>query len=187
MPVYLSLLRGINVGGQKKIKMDQLKTLYRSLRCEAVETYIQSGNVVFYSKEKNIALLKDKIENQIEKVFNFNVETFIRTPEDFKRVIKNIPFAEEALRDETKLYVTFLSETLDKSSLHKLEDYDNKRNQFIVSGKEIYLYFPDGYGRSKINNNYFERKLKIHATTRNWKSVNRLYEMVSNPTIHEKN
>jgi len=184
MPVYLSLLRGINVSGQKKIKMDQLRSVYKILHFDEVETYIQSGNVVFYSKETDISLLKNNIEKKIENTFNFKVKTFIRTPEDFKRIIKNNPFAEEALQDETKLCVTFLSEIPDKSLLLKLEDYDKKGNQFVVSDREIWLYCPDGYGRSKINNNYFENKLKIHATTRNWRSVNRLNEMASEPSIH---
>jgi len=170
------MLRGINVSGQKKIRMADLRTLYESLGLINVQSYLQSGNVVFDSEEENVEKLRDSIEAQIESTYGFSVPVLIRTSEDFQRVIENHPFAEE---EAIRVLVTFLYERPDKSKLEDLSHHEDKVDQFAIGKQEIFLFCPGGYGRTKLSNNFFEKNLSVVATTRNWKSVNALYEMAS--------
>jgi uncharacterized protein (DUF1697 family) len=176
MQTYISMLRGINVSGQKKIRMADLKSLYESLGLGNVQTYLQSGNVVFDGEEQDAAKLRDSIEAQIESRFGFSVPVLIRTGDDFRRIIENHPFAgEEAIR----VLVTFLYERPDKSKWEELGHHKDKVDQFALGEQEIFLFCPGGYGRTKLSNTFFEKKLGVVATTRNWKSVNAVYEIVS--------
>jgi uncharacterized protein (DUF1697 family) len=170
------MLRGINVSGQKKIRMADLKSLFESLGLIHVQSYLQSGNVVFDSDEKDIGKLKDVIEAQIESTYGFSVPVLIRTRDDFKRVIQEHPFAQE---EAIRVLVTFLYELPDSSKLEELSHYQDKVDKFAIGKQEIFLFCPGGYGRTKLSNNFFEKKLGVVATTRNWKSVNALYEMAS--------
>ena len=170
------MLRGINVSGQKKIRMAELKSMYESLGFGNVQTYVQSGNVVFDSEEKDVTKLRQIIETQIESAFGFSVPVLIRTGDEFKHIIENHPFAgEEAIR----VLVTFLYERPEKSRLEDLSHYEDKVDQFALGEQEIFLFCPGGYGRTKLSNTFFEKKLDVVATTRNWKSVNALYHMAS--------
>ncbi|MGD8404236.1 MAG: DUF1697 domain-containing protein [Anaerolineales bacterium] len=176
MNTYISMLRGINVSGQKKIRMADLRDLYESLELKNVQSYLQSGNVVFDSDEKDIDKLKEAIETQIETNYGFSVPVLIRIKEDFQRVIKEHPFAEE---EAIRVLVTFLYESPEKSKLEELSQHEDKVDQFAIGEQEIFLFCPGGYGRTKLSNNFFEKKLGVVATTRNWKSVNALYKMAS--------
>jgi len=174
MNKYISLLRGINVGGQNKIRMADLKSLYKSLGLENVQTYLQSGNVVFDTDEQDLVKLRKSIEAQIETTFGFSVPVLIRTGDEFRQIIKNHPYAgEEAIR----VLVTFLYDRPEKSKLDELSQYEDKVDQFAIGEQEIFLFCPGGYGRTKLSNTFFEKKLDVNATTRNWKSVNALYGM----------
>ena len=175
---YISLLRGINVSGQKKIKMIDLMSLYEKLGFENVLTYIQSGNVIFDSKEKNKAVLKSKIENTIENNYQFHVPVEIRTNREISKIIGDCPFGSvDLVKDGTIVLLTFLSSTPEKSNINDLLKYVVLPEQLVVKGKEVYIYCPNGYGKSKLNNNFIEKKLGVGATTRNWKSVHKLYEL----------
>jgi len=176
MNTYISMLRGINVSGQKKIRMTELKAMYESLHFKDVETYVQSGNVLFSSTEKNKRKLAEQIEVKIEDFLGYSVKVFIRTVDDFKRVIANNPFA-EINPDPATMHVTFLFEAPSASQLQKLVIPKAESEQYRISGDVVYLYCPDGYGRSKLSNNVIERKLKMSATTRNFRTVNALYDM----------
>lgn len=177
---YISLLRGINVSGQKKIKMDALSTLYESLGLKNVKTYIQSGNVIFESEGSNPAELVNLIENKIEQTFGFFVKVLIRSKEEIQKVLEKNPFYGERKEDISKLHVTFLSEVPEHYSLKTLDKFINSTEEFFISGREIYLFCPNGYGRTKLTNNLFEKNLKVSATTRNLKTVNKLYELFHN-------
>ena len=176
MPPYITLLRGINVSGQKKIRMADLKSLYESLGFENVQTYVQSGNVVFDSKEQDVIGLRETIEAQIESTFGFSVPVLIRTGDDVRRVIENHPFAD---KEAIRVLVTFLYKQPEKSKLVALSQYEDKVDQFAIGEQEIFLFCPGGYGKTKLSNTFLEKKLGVVATTRNWKSVNALYEMAS--------
>ena len=178
MAKYISFLRGINVGGHKKIKMDQLKVCYKSLGFKNVITYIQSGNVIFEVDETDPSKLENLIENKIEQTFGFSVTALIRTKIEFKRILENNPFLRKRKEDIIKLNVTFLSETPSENSLEPIEKFRDKSEELLLAGKEIYLFFSNGLGRTKLSNTLMEKKLKVMTTTRNWKTVNKLYELV---------
>ena len=174
MNAFISMLRGINVSGQKKIRMMELKNLYESLGFGNVQTYVQSGNVIFDSEEKDVTKLGYEIEAQIESTFGFSVPVLIRTGDDFRRVIDNHPFAEE---EAIRVLVTFLYDRPEKSRLEDLSHYEDKVDQFAIGEREIFLFCPGGYGRTKLSNAFFEKKLEVVATTWNWNSINALYQM----------
>ena len=174
MTTFISMLRGINVGGQKQVRMADLKNMYESLEFGNVQTYVQSGNVVFDSQEMDVSILRQTIEAQIEAVFGFSLPVLIRTGGDFRRVIESHPFAgEEAVR----VLVTFLYDRPRKSKLEDLSHYEDKVDQFAIGEQEIFLFCPGGYGKTKLSNTFFEKRLGVVATTRNWNSVNALYQM----------
>jgi uncharacterized protein (DUF1697 family) len=178
MVIYISMVRGINVGG-KKVKMSKLKELYLSLNFKDVKTYIQSGNVIFRSKNLDLSYLRDIIEDKIANVFGFNVKVLIRTKIELKNVLEENPLKRE---DFKHLYITFLSDVPSKNlitDLNRFIEVNMKGNsdKFFISKKEIYLFLPDGYGRTKLNNNFFEKKLGVSATTRNLKSVSKLFDI----------
>ena len=171
MPTYISLLRGINVGGQKKIKMDELKKLYDSLGFKEVKTGIQSGNVIFSSPAKDAEVLAKRVEQRIKEVFGLEVSVLIRTPEELQNVIKANPFANE---DNARLYVTFLAGSPKNIPINEITNVKDTKEKFFIANKEIYLFCPNGYGKTKLSNAFFERKLKVIATTRNLKTIKAL-------------
>jgi len=165
------MLRGINVSGQKKIKMNELISLYESLSFKNVTTYIQSGNVLFDSSADNLVSLAEKIEKEIKKEFLFEVPVIIRTKEELKHIIKTNPFLKREDIDHSKLHITFLTKTVKKPIPPKIMETKSAEDEFFTSNKEIYLFCPKGYGRTKYNNNFFERYLSMNATTRNWNTI----------------
>ncbi len=177
MLTYISLLRGINVSGQKLIKMADLKTLYLGLGFANVRTYLQSGNVVFECPHQDPGELADRIEAQIEQVYGYPVTVFIRRPEDFQRILAENPFVDRPGAEPNRLLVTFLHHQPVNTKLTDLSIPPGTSDELYIGEAEIYLFCPGGYGKSKLSNNYFERKLGVPATTRNWKTVNALFAM----------
>lgn len=179
MQAFISILRGINVSGQKKILMTDLKSLYQSLKFSDVNTYIQSGNVSFKTNEKlSDVQLAQKIEKAIYKKYAFEVPIIIRNKDEMKKITSSNPFLKEKDIDKKKLHVTFLSQIPGNAEIDSLAKIDYSPDRFIISGKEIYLHIPESYGETKLSNSFFEKKLKVKATTRNWNTVNQLLEMV---------
>jgi uncharacterized protein (DUF1697 family) len=177
---YISILRGINVSGQKKILMADLKSLYESLNFENVITYIQSGNVIFDSRLKNKNELKIIIEVAIEKKFKFHVPIVIRTKTDFKNIINKQPFTGiSSEKDGTIMLVTFLSEKPSEMKVTDFQQYVKAPEKLVIKGTEVYLYCPNGYGKSKLTNNFIEKKLGVDATTRNWKSIHKIADLTA--------
>lgn len=174
MITYISILRGINVGGRKRIKMAELKELYESLNFQNVKTYIQSGNAVFQYKEIPSMEITAQIKNKINEVFGFDVAVFIWTKDEFQKIIEKNPFKDDEIN---KLYVTFLSEIPLTCPISEIENRKDEFEKFKIFDKEVYLVIPGGYGKTNLSNNFFEKKLKVSATTRNWKTTNRLLEI----------
>lgn len=168
------MLRGINVSGQKMTSMIKLKGLYESLGFKDVQTYIQSGNVIFRCPAADPLKLKARIEKGIKKVFGFDAPVFMRTREDFQKLIKKTPYSK---KDISRLYVSFLSEVPPELPIEELESVKDTSEEFVISGREIYLFLPNGAGKTKLSNTFLEKKLKVGATTRNWNTVVRLFEM----------
>lgn len=176
---YISILRGINVSGHKIIKMSDLKVLYEKLGFENVTTYIQSGNLIFESKLTSENEIIIKIEKAISDSYNYEVPVLVKNMNDMENIINNNPFSNQTNIDVKKLHVTFLSDNTENELIEKIKDYKSGNDKFIIDEKVIYLYCPDGYGNTKLNNTFFEKKLQIKATTRNWQTVNKLFEIAN--------
>lgn len=179
MPAYVAMLRGINVSGYKSIKMEHLRELCSGLGFRSVETYVQSGNIVFQAPIENSAVLSKRIGETIYDSFGFDAPVFVRTSEQMRKVIASNPFLKEKGVDLSKLHVTFLSETAQKSSQKNLEALSANPDRFYAAPGEIYLSCPGGYGKTRLSNSAIEKALSVRATTRNWKTANTLSEMVS--------
>lgn len=179
MRKYISLLRGINVSGHKKIKMTDLKELYEKLGYGDVITYIQSGNVVFNSSSK-LNQIKTDIEKAIEEKYSFTVDVVIRPAEDFATILKNMPFKNVAIEEDgSKILVTFLYGNPTVPNIDILKEKALPSEQIIFGDRLFYLHCPDGYGNTKLSNVFIEKKLKTSATTRNLKTVAKLCELSS--------
>jgi len=176
---YISLLRGINVSGQKRLLMSELKAVYEALRFEQVITYLQSGNVVFDSPDADRLEISAKIEMGIQQSFGYQVPVFVRDRLDFLRIIQANPFIHRQEVDPERLYVTFLAAPPAEKPLSTLHTPEGMADEFIANGTEIYLHVPGGYGRTILSNNYFEKKLDRVATTRNWKTIKTLFDLAS--------
>lgn len=176
MNTFISMLRGINVSGKNRIMMAALKEMYLGLGFSNVVTYVQSGNVVFDSTEADAAALARTIEAAIKQSFGFDVPVIIRDKNRFQKLLDGNPFTHSRDEDLTKLHITFLS---DVPTLGIPAIPNGCLDEFMLDDKELYLFCPGGYGETKLSNSFFERKLKVTATTRNWKTVNTLYEIAS--------
>ncbi len=177
MTTYISILRGINVSGKRLIKMDALKKMYENLNFDNIQTYVQSGNVVFLSKENDPKKLEKIISSKIKSEFGFDVPVIVLSAKTLEKIIESNPFTKDKLKDVSFLHVTFLADKvaqLDKESIIE-KKLPNEEIRFAPNA--VYLYCPDGYGRTKLNNNFLENKLKVTATTRNWKTTNELLKL----------
>jgi len=177
MPVIICMLRGVNVGGHNKIKMDALKALCISLKLNDPQTYVQSGNVIFSSKEKDLAKLAKRIQDAIEKNFKFRPGIMLRTAEDLSDVVKKNPFAKRSGIEPGKLLVNFLAYDPGKEAREKALAIEIDPEEMYLIGREAYIYFPNGQGRSKFPWAAIERALGTSATGRNWNSVTKMLEM----------
>ena len=170
MAVLISMLRGVNLGPHNRIKMDALKCLYESLGLEDPRSYVQSGNVIFRTNEKNLAKMAEKIQNGIEKKFGCRPDVLLRTPGEMKKVIAENPFAGRNL-EPGKILVSFLSGVPGGDAQATLANLRKYPEEVHLKGRELYIYFPNGAGRSKLPWSQLERLFKVTGTARNWNSV----------------
>lgn len=173
---YIAFLRGINVSGQKLIKMEALREYFQLPGFKNVATYIQSGNVLFDTAAKDESALRKKIEKQLLATTGHNVTTILRTLDQMQEVVDGNPFGKLKPDDSRKLYVTFLAEAPEKALHSSLDGYIKDTEQFHIYGREIY-FLTDAYGETKFSNTLIEKKLKVPATTRNWATINKVLEL----------
>jgi uncharacterized protein (DUF1697 family) len=177
MKVLVSLLRGINLGGHHKIKMSELCALYGSLgHCDA-RSHINSGNVVFRTSEHDLAAVVKKLESAIEKKCGFHADVVVRSTAEMRDVIRRNPFAKRKEVEPGKLLVTFLPQKLTKDISEQIRNLKPDPAEMYLDGREIYTYFPDGAGRSKLFSGLSGRLLKNQGTARNWNTVLKLLEI----------
>ncbi|WP_339896379.1 DUF1697 domain-containing protein [uncultured Algibacter sp.] len=174
MKTYIALLRGINVGGHKKIPMAELRELLLKEGLEHVQTYIQSGNAVFQSLEENLEKLELKIHNAIKTHFGFEVPVLVKTPEGLQQIFDECLFPEEK---KVNSYFIVLYTVSDKNLVEGVSQISYPNEEFIITEHCIYFYCSVGYGNTKFNSNFFERKLKTTATARNYKTMVKLIAM----------
>jgi len=161
--------------GHNTIKMTDLADLYRKLGFKDAETYIQSGNVIFsIDGRSNEAELGLKIEMGILEKFNYIVPVMIRTNQELTDLFTTNPFLEEPGFNPSKMAVIFLHDEPSDNQHQKVADVDYPPDKFKIIGREIYTYCPNGFGRTKIYTNFFEKKMGVQGTARNWKTVNTL-------------
>ncbi|KGE19508.1 DUF1697 domain-containing protein [Paenibacillus wynnii] len=174
MTSYIALLRGINVGGNKIIKMQDLKLLFQSLELDHVRTYIQSGNVIFESNNHEIELLGGLIELRIKEVYGFQVSVILRTLEELAQVIENNPFDLPEQEDYKRLYVSFLTSEPSTEALEKLQPYMDGPDKLRFVGKEMYAFYEVSVSQSALFKVPMDKMLGMPATSRNWNTVNKL-------------
>jgi uncharacterized protein (DUF1697 family) len=178
MTRYISLLRGINVGGRRKILMADLKKLYSDLGCLNIQTYIQSGNVIFdWDLEKDATEIETIIYKAIQKHYGYEVPVIIRKVKEIEEIILNNPFATPS--NSESLFLMFLKDKPLSNQLEKIKEYSFLPDDFHISGKHIYGVFVGKFSDSKLGITFFEKHLKVSATTRNWKTVNKLFEIAT--------
>jgi len=180
MAVIISMLRGVNVGGHNKIKMDALRALYESMKLREAQTYVQSGNVIFRTDERDIARLAKRIEDGIERKLGFRPDVILRTATEMREVIARNPFAKRRGIEPSKLLVTFLGSDPGAEAREKILQIKCDPKELRIEGRELYIYFPNGIGRSKLSWAGLEKTLKTPGTARNWNSVTKMLEMAEN-------
>jgi uncharacterized protein (DUF1697 family) len=172
---YVALLRGINVSGQKIIKMDYLKKLFESMELQNVKTYIQSGNVIFDSLESEEYKLSEKIENYLQNSLGYKIIVFLRSLQEIREIIEQNPFRTNKNDQNTSLYVSFLSETPDSESKLSLISRNNKIEEFQIRNREAYcMRLKPNDGKTKFTLYSVEKILGMPTTTRNWTTINKL-------------
>jgi len=177
MPVVISLLRAANVGGHNQVKMDALRDLYESLKLRNVQTYLQSGNVVFRTEASDVAKLARKIEDAIERQFAFRTPVILRTASELRDAIARNPLEKRAASDPGRLLVAFLAADPAPEARDKLLAIECAPDELRFSGRELYIYFPNGQGRPTLKWAHVDKALKLPYTGRNWKSVTKLLEI----------
>lgn len=173
MQIQIAILRGINVGGHKKIIMADLKLLFEELGFAEVKTYVQSGNVVFSppnprrGKDALSTIIYEGIKNQ----FGFEVPVLVKNISELEEILAGCPFSEEK---KVSSYFTLLNETPSKNLVKEIMDHTYPNEEFVISKNCVYFFSENGYGNAKCNNNFFEKKLKVSATTRNYRTLIKL-------------
>ncbi len=175
MNKYIAFIRGINVGGIV-LKMEEVGNIFIELGYKNVETYIQSGNILFDCNETDTALMERKIQGAIKAKSDLNVVIFVKIKDEIQRLISNSPFGKDV--DEKRIYVIMLNQVLTEEKAKKVKSMNSEEEKFIAHKDVIYSYYDNGYGKSKHNNNYFEKILNVSATTRNWNTMNRILEIM---------
>ena len=180
MPVIISMLRGVNVGGHNMIKMDALRALYQSLKLCDAQTYVQSGNVIFKTGERDLALLAKRIQNGIERTFACRPDIILRTTAELREAIARNPFAKRRGIEPRKFLVLFLAAEPGNAAREQVLKIKCEPEELRLNGRELYIYYPNGIARPKLPWATLERMLKTPGTARNWNSVTKLLEMAEN-------
>lgn len=173
---YVAFLRGINVGGKNKIKMETLREVCASLGFENVKTYINSGNIIFETRKPDDKRLAEKIEKAIEKEFSLNIKTMVRSVSEIEEIVKNNPF-DGQFENDKDLHVFFLDEEMPDEKRELLLSNNNENEKYFVRGREIFCLLKISILDSLMGKDYIGKKLKISATARNWRTVNKVLEL----------
>jgi uncharacterized protein (DUF1697 family) len=173
---HVALLRGINVGGKNPLPMKELAAMFEAAGGENVQTYIQSGNVIF-DASAGASKICDSVSAGIEKRFGYRIPVVLRTAPQMRKIIGGNPFL-SAAADGKALHVYFLAHAPAAPAIAALDPARSAPDAFQVLGQEIYLHLPNGMGRSKLTNAYFDAKLATVSTARNWATVLKLAELM---------
>jgi uncharacterized protein (DUF1697 family) len=175
---YVALLRGINVGGKNKLPMKDLSAMFVAAGCTDVQTYIQSGNVVFKAPASLAAKISGLIASQIAERFGYKTPVVLRTTEQIDEILRNNPFFEVGATEDT-LHVLFLADLPNPQAISLLDPDRSPGDTYVVRGRDIYLRLPNGVADSKLTNAYFDSKLATVSTGRNWRTIGKLLELLT--------
>ncbi len=175
MNTKIAILRGINVGGKRKILMNDLKLLCKKMGLKDVHTYIQSGNLIFKS-EKHPTELEKELEKTIAENYGFQIPIIILKATDLQNAVAKNPFLSE-VNDTKQLHLTLLKEKPKQESIDKILSYNFEPDQFKIDHKNVFLWCKGKYHQSKLSTNFFEKNLNVQATTRNWNTILKLLQM----------
>ena len=179
---HVALLRGVNVGGRQMVAMARLRDVCADAGLSGARTLLQSGNVVFESREKKPVALERLLEDEIESVFGLHVDVMVRSAPELSAVVSANPFAKEARTDPARLLVMFCKDAIDAKSVKALQASITGRERVSAEGRQLYIVYPDGVGRSKLAGTAIEKRLATRGTARNWNTVLKLHAMLSRPT-----
>jgi uncharacterized protein (DUF1697 family) len=171
------MLRGVNLGPHNRVKMEELRALYESLKLREPQTYVQSGNVVFKTDERDLNKLAKRIQSGVEKKFGFQSDVVLRSAAELRDVIARNPFAQRRGIEPGKLLVTFLSSDPGEEARVKVRAIKCAPDELFIDGREAYIYFPGGMGRPKLSWSTIPKTLNVSGTGRNWNSVTRMLEI----------
>lgn len=177
MPVIIAMLRGVNVGGHNKIKMEDLRGLCQSLQLRDACTYVQSGNLIFTTGERDLALLVKRLQRAIERKFGFRPDIVLRTATEMREVVARNPFAKRRGVEPNRLLVTFLTGEPAAEAREKAARLETAPEELHMDRREVYIYYPNGMARPKVSWATIERILKTSGTGRNWNSVTKMLEI----------
>ncbi len=174
----VSLFRGINVGGNQLVRMDALKALHTSLGLGEVQTYIQSGNVVFSCDSTDTVQIQKDISVGFAQTFGFTVKVMIRTASQLNAIIEHNPFQNQPAKELNRIMAIFLESDPSSTALDDIQKSYTGPEEIHIIGQEAFIYYPEGMGRSKLTNTLLEKKLKTAGTARNWNTVLKLQQMM---------
>ena len=177
MAVIISMLRAVNLGPHNRIKMDALRAIYSSLKLESPQTYVQSGNVVFKTKERDLSLVAKRIEGAIARKLSCRTTAVVRTTAELRNVIAKNPFAKRRDIEPSKLLVIFLASDPGKDARDKVLKINSDPEEVWIAGREVYIYYANGMARPKVPWTVIERILQISGTGRNWNTVTKLMDI----------
>lgn len=179
MAQYIALLRGINLGKHHKMLMTDLRSSFEKSGYTEVKSYIQTGNVLFNCEKEEQAVLSKKIQEQIFIDFGFEVPVLVRKAKDMNTLIEDNPFLSFEDAKPEHLHITFLKDRPKSDLLDKIKSFDSFPDQFQIRGKVVFIYCPRPYRETKLGNQFFEKQLKVKASTRTWKTILKLSEMIN--------
>lgn len=174
MEVLVSFLRGINVGGHAVIQMSALRDLYASLKFDSPQTYLQSGNVLFKTSERDLSVIADRIQRAIQRQFACSPQIMLRTPGELRRVLANNPFAQRKDVPPEKLLVSFLAAKPAKDDVQTMKSLSIQPEEVHLIDRELFIYFPNGMGKSRFPWARLDKILQTSGTGRNWNSVTKI-------------
>jgi uncharacterized protein (DUF1697 family) len=177
MPVVIAMLRGVNLGPHRRIKMDALCALCESLQFRDVRSYVQSGNVIFRTDERDLGTLTKRMEKAFEQRFGFQSDVILRTASELKQVIAKNPFAKRRGIEPKRLLVTFLAADPGEDARVLVRKMKTEPEELWIDGRELYIYYPNGMARPKVSWAALEKALKTSGTGRNWNSVTNMLQM----------
>jgi uncharacterized protein (DUF1697 family) len=181
MQKYISFLRGVNMTGHNSIKMTDLTALYVRHGLKNAQTYIQSGNVIFsYDSELPVVDLSLALEKAILDKFNFIIPVMTRSVDQLHDLFSVNPYLEEKEFNPAKMAVIFLHEMPSQDQILKVAAVDYPPDKFKIIGSDIHIFCPNGFGKTKLYTNFFEKKMGVIGTARNWKTITALLEMARN-------